>query len=177
MSDINYNLVSLKAYLDKSFISAILCNKHYEFYYNLNLLLMFPMVIGSSFLTILNSSSIEDDKLKIVNISINGTNTLMISVLTFLKISERISVFKNGYNKFNKLSHRIESLINKQPDNINIEEIINEYDKIQDDITYTYMGYYKKKVIKKYGKTKSMPNSLQLDQEITNSDLVITNIV
>ena len=75
-------LVSLKAYLDKSFISAILCQYHYEFYNKINYISMFPLIIGSSVLTILNSSTIDESIMKYINISINGLNTLIIALTT-----------------------------------------------------------------------------------------------
>jgi hypothetical protein len=60
----------LKDYSDKCYITAILCELSYNFYstiYNVSLL---PTILGSSILTILNSSEINDGILKKINISI-----------------------------------------------------------------------------------------------------------
>jgi len=164
----------LKEYLDKSFISAILCDYSYQFYNKINYISMFPLVIGSSLLTILNSSTIDESIMKYINITVNGTNTLIIALTTNYKLNDRLTTYKNLYIKYQKLSHKIESYLNKSTE-INdkiIDEIINEYDALQNDNNFGYLSFYKKKVIDKYSKTRCMPNSLQLD-----GDLVILNDV
>ncbi len=65
----------LKDYLDKTFISAVLCQYHNEFYNKINYIAMFPLIIGSSILTVLNSSTIDESIMKYINISVNGLNT------------------------------------------------------------------------------------------------------
>ena len=164
----------LKEYLDKSFISAILCDYHYQFYNKINYISMFPLVIGSSLLTILNSSTIEESIMKYINISVNGLNTFVIALTTNYKLNDRLTTYKNLYIKYQKLSHKIESCINKSTE-LNeriIDDIINEYDTLQNDNNFGYLSSYKKKIIDKYGKTHKMPNSLALD-----GDFVLTNAV
>ena len=54
----------LKVYGDKAYITTVLCDLSYNYYsfiYNISLL---PTILGSSILTILNSSIIEDNVLK-----------------------------------------------------------------------------------------------------------------
>ena len=166
---------ALKAYLDKSFISAVLCDSHYQFYNKINYISMFPVIIGSSVLTILNSSTIPEDVMKYINVIINGLNTLVMTLSTQYKINDRLTTYKNLYNKYQKLSHKIESLINHSSEitDKNLDEIINEYDILQNDNNYGYLSSYKKKIIEKYGKTKVMPNSLALDQ--IEADLLLIN--
>jgi hypothetical protein len=164
----------LKDYLDKSFISAILCDYHYQFYNKINYISMFPLIIGSSLLTILNSSTIEESIMKYINISVNGLNTFVIALTTNYKLNDRLTTYKNLYIKYQKLSHKIESCINKSTE-LNeriIDDIINEYDTLQNDNNFGYLSSYKKKIIDKYGKTHKMPNSLALD-----GDLVMINPV
>jgi len=164
----------LKEYLDKSFISAILCDYHYQFYNKINYISMFPLVIGSSLLTILNSSTIDESIMKYINISINGLNTLIIALTTNYKLNDRLTTYKNLYIKYQKLSHKIESSINKSTD-INdkiMDDIINEYDGIGNDNDFGYLSSYKKMIVDRYGKTRHLPNSLQLD-----GDLVYINEV
>lgn len=164
----------LKEYLDKSFISAILCDYHYQFYNKINYISMFPLVIGSSLLTILNSSTIDESIMKYINISVNGLNTFVIALTTNYKLNDRLTTYKNLYIKYQKLSHKIESCINKSTE-LNeriIDDIINEYDTLQNDNNFGYLSSYKKKIIDKYGKTHKMPNSLALD-----GDFVLTNAV
>jgi len=60
----------LKDYKDKAYITSILCELSYNYFstiYNISLL---PTILGSSILTILNSSEIKDDYLKIINIKL-----------------------------------------------------------------------------------------------------------
>ena len=163
---------TLNAYIDKCFISAILCDYHYQFYYKINMIAMLPLIIGSSLLTVLNAATIREDIMKIINILINGLNTIVIALSTQYKINDRITTYKSLYNKYQKLSHKIESVINNSEDitDKTLDEIINEYDLIQNDNYYTYLHRYKSKIIKAYSGKKSMPNSLQLD-----SDLVLLN--
>jgi len=161
-------LVSLKAYLDKSFISAILCQYHYEYYNKINYISMFPLIIGSSVLTILNSSTIDESIMKYINISINGLNTLIIALTTNYKLNDRLTTYKNLYVKYQKISHKIESTINNSTEITDriLDDIINEYDMIGNDNQFAYLSSYKKKIVDKYGKTRSMPNSLALDGDI-----------
>lgn len=167
----------LQSYLDKCFISAILCDYHYQYYYKINMFVMMPTIIGSAILTCLNSSEIDNNIIKWINISVNGTNTLIIALTTNYKLQERITTYKTLYNKYQKLSHKIESFINKSNE-INekiLDEIINEYDSLQNDNDFGYLSSYKKIIIKKYGKIKQMPNSLQLECETPSATIEIVN--
>jgi len=171
MSNENIKIVSLKlkAYLDKCFISAILCDYHYQYYNKISMIALLPTVIGSAILTCLNSADIPNDVIKYINISINGANTLIIALTTNYRLNDRLTSYKTFYNKYQKLSHKIESTLNNVSNEITdtkLEEIINEYDNIQNDNNYGYLSSYKKIIIKKYGSTKSLPNSLALDSEI-----------
>lgn len=173
MTDTNIKIVKLNSYLDKCWISSILCDYHYQYYYKINMIVMAPTILGSAVLTCLNSSDIENNVIKWINISVNGLNTLIIAITTNYKLQDRITTYKTLYNKYQKLSHKIESVINNSSE-INdkiIDEIINEYDALQNDNDYGYLTSYKKIIINKYGKIKSMPNSLQLD-----ADLIISNV-
>ena len=173
--DNNKNIIKLNSYLDKCFINALLCNYHYQWYNKISMVVMLPTIIGSAILTCLNSSEIENNLIKWINISVNGTNTLIIALTTNYKLQDRITTYKTLYNKFQKLSHKIEANINNSTDITDkiIDEIINEYDNLQNDNDYGFLSSYKKKIIKKYSKTKQMPNSLQLDVE---GDLIITQM-
>ena len=157
----------LKDYSDKCYITAILCELSYNFYstiYNISLL---PTILGSSILTILNSSEINDGILKKINISINGVNTIILALINSYRINNRINSFNNSRIKFNKLNHLIESIVSKNTDgNIDkgiIENIINEYDKLFEDISYQFPNHIRQKVIKKFGGVKKLPNSLEID--------------
>ena len=179
----------LKDYSDKCYITAILCELSYNFYstiYNVSLL---PTILGSSVLTILNSSEIKDEFLKKINISINGMNTIILALVNSYRLNDRINSFNNSRIKFTKLNHLIESVVNKHTDKeIDkgiIENIINEYDKLFEDIPYQFPNHIRQKVIKKFGGSFSLPNSLAIDFNNTikidymnnmRSDIVATNV-
>jgi len=169
----NNKLITLKGYLDKSFISAVLCQYHLEFYTKISYIAMFPLIIGSSVLTVLNSSTIDESIMKYINISINGLNTLIMALTTNYKVNDRLTTYKNLHTKYQKLSHKIESSINNSQDITDkmLDDIINEYDNLQNDNDFQYLSSYKKKVIEKYGKSHKMPNSLALD-----GDFVYNNV-
>lgn len=166
--DNNRKELILKEYLDKCFISAILCDNHYQYYYKINMISMMPLILGSSILTVLNSSSLKEEIMKYVNVSVNGLNTLIIALTTQYKLQDRINTYKTLYNKFQKLSHKIESIINNTEiitDKI-LDDIITEYDILQNDNQYTYLSFYKTKIIKAYVGKRTMPNSLSLEAEL-----------
>ena len=126
MADNNFNLLSLKEYLDRTFILSLLCDLSYNFYSNIYNLTLLPTILGSSLLTILNSSEISNDILKIINISINGLNTVVLALVNSYKLNDRINSFKTYKVKYTKLSHLIESIINKN------EEIEEKITKLQE---------------------------------------------
>ena len=88
-----------------------------------------------------------------------------------------------------RLIDLIESVVNKHIDrDIDrgiIENIINEYDKLFEDIPYRFPNHIRQKVIKKFGGVKKLPNSLEIDYSNTikkdymnnmMSDVVINNV-
>lgn len=168
--DINLKLATLKAYLDRSYICSLLCELHYNWYYKLNAIFLFPMAIGSVFLTILNTSSLNDEIMKYINISINGINCLTVAITTNYKINERVAIYKSSQIKYQKLLHKIEAFVNgcSEISNIDLDNLINEYDSIGNDIPFGYLESYKKLIANKYGNKRILPNSLQLQVEDNN---------
>ena len=170
----------LKVYGDKAYITTVLCDLSYNYYsfiYNISLL---PTILGSSILTILNSSMIEDTLLKKINIAVNGLNTVILALVNSYRLNDRINTFKNIKIKFNKLTHLIESITNKNSegeiDKITIENIINEYDRLYEDLVYQFPHHIKQKIMKKFGGVWELPNSLAIDY-IENNRLVQSDIV
>jgi len=174
----------LKTYGDKAYITTVLCDLSYNYYsfiYNISLL---PTILGSSILTILNSSMIDDNFLKKINIAVNGLNTVILALVNSYRLNDRINTFKNVKIKFNKLTHLIESITNKNSegeiDKITIENIINEYDRLYEDLVYQFPHHIKQKIIKKFGGVRELPNSLAIDyienNRIVQSDIVISKV-
>jgi len=139
---------------------------------------MLPTILGSSILTIMNSSEIDVSKMKIINITLNGLNTLILAISTNYKLNDRINNYKSNRTKIIKLQHLIESYMLKN-DTITsaiLEGFINEYDKIYEDLTFSFPYHIKMKVISKYQGKKSLPNSLNFlattEKTETTADIV-----
>lgn len=92
--------IKLQSYLDKCWVSSVLCNYHYDFYNKISMIVMLPTIIGSAILTCLNSSEIPNDVIKWINISVNGANTLIIALTTNYKLQDRLTTYKTLYNKY-----------------------------------------------------------------------------
>jgi hypothetical protein len=157
----------INEYYDKTFISSLLCELSYGYYSFIYQMIIFPTILSSSILTILNSSEIDKDIIKIINIVINGINTILLAINSNFKLNDRFNHFKNMKIKFTALNHRIESDKNKRLNDpsyiINIDEIINSFDTLYNDLSYQFPIHIKDKIIKKYGKSKKLPNSLAVE--------------
>ena len=176
----------INEYYDKSFISSLLCELSYGFYSFLFNLVIFPTILSSSVLTVLNSSEIDKDIIKIINITINGINTILLAINSNFKLNERYSHFKSMKIKFTALNHRIETDRNKKINDvnyvINVDEIINTFDGLYNDLSYQFPTHIKNKVIKKYGNSKRLPNSLAVECETPKTvpdknDFISVNLV
>jgi hypothetical protein len=161
---------NLKLLLDKTYITNILCDLSYN-YYNFINCIMLPTILGSSILMIMNSADIDINTMKIINITLNGLNTLILAISTNYKLSDRINNYKSNKIKIIKLQHIIESFMLK---NEIITPVllgfINEYDKIYEDLIFGFPHHIKMKVVSKYQGKKSLPNSLNfqlIKQEYT----------
>jgi hypothetical protein len=166
---------NLKILLDKTYITNILCELSYNYYNFINNCIMFPTILGSSILTIMNSADIDNSKMKIINITLNGLNTVILAISTNYKLNDRINNYKINRTKIIKLQHIIESFIlkNETLTPALLEGFINEYDKIYDDLLFGFPHHIKMKVISKYQGKKSLPNSLNfLATTDTKADIV-----
>ena len=96
---------SLKLLLDKSYITNILCDLSYNYYNLINNCIMLPTILGSSILTIMNSSETDNSQIKGINITLHGLNTLMLAISTNYKLNDRINNYKS--NKSRLLNYSI----------------------------------------------------------------------
>jgi hypothetical protein len=136
---------------------------------------MLPTILGSSILTIMNSSEIDTNTMKIINITLNGLNTLILAISTNYKLNDRINNYKTNKSKIIKLQHIIESFIlkNETITPAILEGFISEYDKIYEELIFGFPHHIKLKVITKYQGKKSLPNSLNFMASIdATSDIV-----
>jgi len=166
---------NLKILLDKLYITSILCELSYNYYNLINNFIILPTILGSSILTVLNSSEIDTNKTKIINITINGLNTVILALSANYKLIDRINNYKVNKIKATKLQHIIESyLLKNEPITPTIlEGLVNEYDNIYEQLVFGFPNHIKYKVVKKYQSTKSLPNSLAF---LATSDIVITQV-
>ena len=124
-------------------------------------------------MVIFNSENFEN--IRIANIILNVATSLILSLVGNFKLNERVINFTSKSVKFNKLCHKIEDLLYNSIDEITTENIranIDEYDTINEQIEYPFVGYIKDKLIKKYSNHRSMPNALNC----VASEIVITNV-
>ncbi len=176
----------INEYYDKSFISSLLCELSYGFYSFLYQLIIFPTILSSSILTVLNSSEIDKDIIKVINIIVNGVNTILLAINSNFKLNDRYNHFRSMKIKFNALNHRIETDKNKKLNDpnyvINVDDIINTFDNLYNDLSYQFPTHIKQKVIKKYGNNRKLPNSLQVECETPKTapeknDFISVNLV
>jgi len=123
----------------------------------------------------MNSADIDNSKMKIINITLNGLNTVILAISTNYKLNDRINNYKINRTKIIKLQHIIESFMlkNETLTPALLEGFINEYDKIYDDLLFGFPHHIKMKVISKYQGKKSLPNSLNfLATTDTKADIV-----
>ena len=166
---------NLQLLLDKTYITTVLCDLSYNHYNFINNCIMLPTILGSSILTIMNSSEIDTNTMKIINITLNGLNTLILAISTNYKLNDRINNYKTNKSKIIKLQHIIESFIlkNETITPAILEGFISEYDKIYEELIFGFPHHIKLKVITKYQGKKSLPNSLNFMASIdATSDIV-----
>lgn len=165
----------LREYRDRCYINSLLCEASHNFYNMINNILLFPTILGSSILTCLNSSNIDNENIKYTNIIINGTITIILAITTQYKFHDRINIFKAYQTKFIKLNHQIEGLLNMKKD-INLEELntfVNKYDLLVEELQFNYPDHLKTKIIKRFkGTNIILPNSLAIQAEIVNISAV-----
>lgn len=136
-------------------------------------------------MVIFNSKD-NSENMQLANIILNVSTSLILSLVSNFKFNERIINFTNGSKKFNKLCHLAEDYLYNNIDDItteNLRSIINEYDNLNDNIEYPYIGYIKSKLIKKFENKRTLPNVLNcVSNEIydnkthsENSDIIIIN--
>jgi len=162
----------LIGYRDRCYVMSILCNECSDYYNRISNFFKFPLIITNSIMVIFNSENFEN--VRIANIVLNVATSLILSLVGNFKLNERVINFTSKGVKFNKLCHKIEDLLYNCIDEItteNIRAIIDDYDAINEQIEYPFVGYIKEKLMKKYGNNRVMPNALNCV-----SDLVINQV-
>ena len=162
----------------------ILCDKSSNYYSLLKNIFNVPLILASSLMSILNSSQIEENKLKYINIIVNALTALILSLANNFKFQERATNFKTQGNKFNKLVHSIEDNLVNELNNITtdtLRNLITAYDNINENVDFDFPYHIKQDVRRFFLNQRVLPNILNCERSGTsplstpklNSDVVI----
>ena len=157
----------LKIYQDKAYVSAILCDKSSNYYSLLKNIFNVPLILASSLMSILNSSQIEENKLKYINIIVNALTALILSLANNFKFQERATNFKTQGNKFNKLVHSIEDNLVNELNNITTDTLrnfITTYDNINENVDFDFPYHIKQDVRRFFLNQRVLPNILNCER-------------
>ena len=156
----------LMQYKDKAYINAILAEESNNYYSNVKNLINIPLIICNSVMVCINSMITDQDLLKVLNIILNSSTGLILSLISNFKIYENIQQFHQLQIKFNKLSHQIDSKLTNDIDNISkdyVSSIIDDYDAIYESIEFQFPNPIKKRIKKQFENKLSLPTSLTVE--------------
>ena len=180
MSKLDIKII-LDDYIDMIYIYEIICNETYNYYYNLKFLFEFPIIFINVFMTIINSTVTDVYIIKNSNIFLNVTTMLLVSLSNYLKINEKCEILKINRDKFIKLYNLIEK--RKYTDDITvdfIENVINNYDNIIDNIGFTFPSFILKKIRESYAQKKTLPlfiNGIKKKEQYRHENGVISPVI
>ena len=160
---------NLQAYRDKCYISSVLCSESSSWFNFLKTVINLPIIILSSIMTVLNSSFNPDD-IRIPNIVLNASTSLILSLLNNFKLSEKSSNMKTQSLKYTKLLHFIEDRLSNELEEIDkecIQRIVLDYDNISEGVEYEFPPFIKKRVYNRYHTKKILPNTLNCTIDFT----------
>ena len=176
----NLQLKLLENYRDRCYIMAILLQEHSDYYSFLNNCFNLPLIFSTSIMTVLNSSSFDANDMKIPNIVLNASTSLILSLMGNFKFVDRINNFNSISKKMTTLCHLIEDkVINRDIEEITVEDVrhlIKEYDQLNESVQYPYLNKIKDRIRKKFYEKKSLPNILNCTTElVSNSPALHSN--
>jgi hypothetical protein len=153
----------LEGYRDKAYICNIICDVSFNYYSFIKTLINLPLILSSTIMTVLNSSDFDPITMRIPNIILNASTSLILSLINNYKLPEKCQTFRNKANKYINLTNSIEDSLTNELNEINIDKIrnfINDYDAITESLEYSYPTHIKNRVRKKFKNIKTLPNSL-----------------
>ena len=166
-------------YKDKAFISSVLAEESNNYFTFIKNLINIPLIVTNSAMVIINAIIVDQDLLKVLNIILNSSTGLILSLISNFKVYEHIQLFNQVKGKFNKLSHVIDNKLTNDSDRITSEfitNIIEDYDQIYDGMEYTFPASVKKRIKKQYEGKLSLPTSLSIDiVELCNKPTCCSN--
>jgi hypothetical protein len=162
----NTNIDLLTSYKDKAYIMGILCEQSYNHYSFIKNMINIPLILINSTMTVLNSIIDNSNDLKIPNILLNSTTGLIIAFTTNFKVYERINSFHQSQSKYNKLYTDIEKILILNPDEITnekINNIIETYEALIDNMEFSISNRIKERVKKEFNNKLNLPSILSVD--------------
>jgi hypothetical protein len=156
----------LVQYKEKAFISSVLAEESNSYFTFIKNLINIPLIITNSAMVIINAIIVDQELLKVLNIILNSSTGLILSLISNFKIYEHIQLFNQVKGKFNKLSHVIDNKLTNDSDRITSEfitNIIEDYDQIYDGMEYTFPTSVKKRIKKQYYGKMTLPVALSVD--------------
>ena len=155
----------LQDYRDKCYVSNILCEMNCDFYRKVRQIVNIPLILSSTIMGIMNSSSFPENDLKIANIVLNASTSLLLSLIGNFKVAEKVSSFRNSALKFNKLCHFIEDKLMNEDDitNETVRQVIIDYDNIYESLEFSFSGRSKEKCKQRFGGKRTLPNILNCE--------------
>jgi len=156
----------LKQYKERSYVSSLLAEQSQSYYVFIKNIINIPLIITNSAMVIINAIIIDQDLLKVLNIILNSSTGLILSLISNFKVYENIQQFSQLQIKFNKLSHQIDSKITNDINNISVEyinSVVDDYDNICESIEFQFPNHIKKRIKNQFKDFLSLPTSLSVD--------------
>lgn len=156
----------LKQYQEKSFVSSILAEEACNYFSFIKNIINIPLIICNSAMVCINSTITDQELLKILNIILNSSTGLILSLISNFKIYENITQYHQLQIKFTKLSHLIDSKLTNELETIDnefIKSVIDDYDAITETQEFPYPNTIKKRIKKQYENKFSLPSALSVD--------------
>ena len=156
----------LKQYKERAYVNSLLAEQSYNYYNWIKNAVNIPLIISNTAMVCINSIITEQDLLKILNIILNSSTGLILSLISNFHIHESISLFKEIQDKFTKLTNEIDTKLTNDIDSITTEYINNtveDYQSITETIKYGYPNKIKKRIKKQYEGKMSLPTSLSVE--------------
>lgn len=166
MTITNQQEILLKQIKEKAFISSILSEQSYNYFCFAKNIINIPLIICNSGMVCINSIIEDQNTLKILNIILNSSTGLILSLISNFKIYEQINQFHQLNIKFNKLNNLIDSKFINDYENITsdfINNIINDYETIIESQEYNFPEKIKIRVKKQYEGKLTLPIALNCD--------------
>jgi hypothetical protein len=117
-------------------------------------------------MVIINAIILDQDLLKVLNIILNSSTGLILSLISNFKVYENIQSFHQLQIKFNKLCHIIDSKLTNDINNISVEyinSVVDDYDAIYESIEFQFPNHIKKRIKNQFQDKLSLPTYLTVD--------------